>query len=230
MPRPSVPLSAVVPGANHVDPADGPFPQLLNGLAGSRRASPLGSHLDRPVVLARGGDHELSLPGRVAARFLHIGVLAGGTGQDGGRGVPVVGPGVEQSVHLGIIQDPPKVSYLLRRLSRLLLDRVGHLGQTPRVDVADVLDVDVGLLAEALGQSPASAHSHDPDDHPGVGRIVFDVAPGGDRKSGCGYPDGGAAQKTSPVDGFRHGGSSLRITVIRHYRRRGVMLSSCALE
>ncbi len=173
--------AAVVPGANHVDAADGPFPQLLNGLACPRRASPLGAHLDRPVVLAGGGDHELALAGGVAARFLHVCVLSGGAGQDGGRSVPVVGPGVEESVHLGIVQNPPEVSDFLRRPSGLLLDRVGHLVQTARIDVADVLDVDVGLLSEALGQTPAPAHPHDSDDDPGVGRIVLDVAPGGDR-------------------------------------------------
>ena len=71
------------------------------------------------ALLARRGDHQLAFARVVAARFFDVDVLAGGAGQDCGRGMPVVRGGTDQNIDFFIIENPAEI---LNRLGRLAFD------------------------------------------------------------------------------------------------------------
>src|SRR5262249_21194375 len=136
----------------------------LHRLLDLRPAPPLVAHLHAAVVLAGGLDHQLALARVVAARLLDVDVLAGGAGQDRGRGVPVVAGRNDQRLDPPGVEDAAEVGDGLRRLALDLTGLLGGLGGAVLVGVADVGDLDAGLAAEVLDVvEPAAAHAHDAD-------------------------------------------------------------------
>src|SRR4029079_1199565 len=79
-----------VPRLREVGPADDPLAHLVDGLDDPVPAAALVAHLHLLLVLAGGLDHQLALARVVRAGLLDVDVFPGRTGQDGGRGVPVV--------------------------------------------------------------------------------------------------------------------------------------------
>ena len=112
---------------------------LVSRLDEVRSTAALGSHLHDPPVLARGGDHGLSLGHVDADRLLNVDIGAGLHRGDHGQGVPVVGRGDEHDVeiflgqHLAVIAVGPGL--LLGSLAGGR--QLGGLGEHLRIDVAE---------------------------------------------------------------------------------------------
>ena len=83
----------LVQDADEVDLPEPASGDVLPGGYIVRRAAVLGSHLDDPIVPARGPDHLLSFPRIVADRLLYKHVFAGLAPPHGGQGVPMNGQG-----------------------------------------------------------------------------------------------------------------------------------------
>ena len=151
-------------------------------------------------------DHQAALADVVRARFLDVGVFTGGTGQDGGRGVPVVRRGDEHRVHGLGVEDRAHVLADLRRLAGALLDGLGCGRRPVGIGVADVRDEHV-LVAQELADVVV-AHAAGADDTnvdavigPAIGEGPS-VAEGGS----AGQAQAGLLQKAAAV-AWRHDGS-----------------------
>ncbi len=106
--------------------------------------SSLIAHLHNPLMLARRGDDQLALMRIVAARFFHINVFAGCTGQNGGRGVPVIRRGYRNRVHLRILEESAQVFHAFRLSFLLLSSGRDPLGDCSTVHVTDVSNLGIG--------------------------------------------------------------------------------------
>ena len=140
------------------DFADHSFPEHSDGSDHAGAGPALGAVLHHPAVTAGGLDHLASLPDIVGAGLLHVDMLAGLAGQDGGRSVPVIAGGDDYRIHLRVVQDVAEVRDPMSRAG--LLDGLRHaLG----VRVADVGHPAALQGGEVLAEStPPAAAADDP--------------------------------------------------------------------
>ena len=112
--------------------------------------------LHDPLVLAGGLDALAALEDIVAARLLHVHVLAGLAGPDRDQRVPVVAGGHRDRVEVLVFQGLADVLVRTWALMPLLLFDARH----------------------ALGEQPAVGIDQGHDLHPGDRRVGADIAPG----------------------------------------------------
>ncbi len=100
-------------------------------------AAALSAHLHRPAVLARGGQHGLTLHDVHARGLLHVDVGACLAGFDHGQRVPVVGGADHHHLEVLLGQHLPVIAVGPGLLARLLPlgHQGGRLGQHPSVDI-----------------------------------------------------------------------------------------------
>ena len=111
-------------------------------------------------------DQQLAFARIVAARLLDIDVLAGGAGQDGRRGVPVVAGGDDQDVDVLVVEDPAKIGDGLGSAAVDLANAARRGLHPAAIDVADISDLDVLQPLEGGGNAgapAAGAHAADDD-------------------------------------------------------------------
>src|SRR5262249_37527134 len=152
------------------------------------------------AVLAGRVDHQPALADVVRARLLDVDVLARGAGEDGGRGVPVVGGGDEDRVDRPVGQHAAQVPGGLRPAARRPLDRLGGGVHAVAVRVADPGNLHV-LAGE---QGPDVVHPHaagadDADDDALVGAAGAAGGFGGSEGRGPGGGQAGLLEETSAV-------------------------------
>ena len=115
----------VGPGPYQTDLAQLATLDVLHGIRKVGGAPLLGPHLDHPIVLAGGVDHDPTLVDGQCKWLLHIHVLARLAGHDGRDGMPVIGSGYDNRIQIGPIQEPTKILCLLLGL---LFDRIEGFG------------------------------------------------------------------------------------------------------
>ena len=164
--------------------------------------SALIAHLHDAIVLARRLDHQPTLAQIVRGRLLDVDVLAGATGPDGRRGVPVVRSGNRQGRHRLVIESAAEVLFDLRLFRLTLLQLVERLGDDVAVGIADVGDFHV-LKSRKAGKMPeaAAVNTHDGQDDLFIGTIGG-AGVGGGRES-----NGGSGEEIAAVR-RGHGGTS----------------------
>ena len=197
-PVPDARAVGMVPASGGMRLADDPAVQEIHHLADHRPAAALVAHLDPPPVLPRGRHHPLRLAGVVAARLLHIDVLAGIAGEDRRRGMPVVRCGNADRVDGGVVEHPSEIDHLTGAPARLLLDPFGRLGGRPPVHVAHRADLTAGNGEEPLEVGLATVQPHHAHGHPVSRRLGPER--GAERRGG-GEP-GDAADEVSTGNGW----------------------------
>src|SRR5205823_5541047 len=146
------------------------FPELGDGFDVFGIRAALRTVLDYAVVLLLRGYEQFALVRIVTARFFDVDVLAGGDAQDCGGGVPVVGRSDGHGKDFLVVQDLLVLAD--GRGGGGVVVGGGFFGDdlgTGRgggvIDVADVLDEDVGEAGESGGElGAAAAGAHDGDD------------------------------------------------------------------
>ena len=117
-------------------------------------------------MLRRRLHHQSSFADIVSARFFHVDMFSRIAGQDGGRGVPVVGRGDPDCIDRGIVQDVSQILGRFRFLPRLILDKFGGGGQAVGVDVTHMGYDDILAPHQFVQVRRAhAARSDEPDAH-----------------------------------------------------------------
>ena len=133
-------------------------------------AARLGADLHDALVAARRLYHQPSLADIVRARFFHIDMFAGLSGEDGGRCVPVIRSGDEHRVHTFYLQYFPYVPNLLRFDAGDGLDHVCGVGLVVGIGIAHERDLDVLAFVEIPDViSPHAARANDTQRHLVIG-------------------------------------------------------------
>jgi hypothetical protein len=115
----------------------------------------------------------------MTARFFDIYMLAGGTGCDSGRSVPMIRRRDDQGIDGLVIEYAAKVRHALGPVILILHDRIDGFPDVSLIDIADVGDLDTGQSSQLFGQirAPAvaanavSRSAHRADSDPTTGRV-----------------------------------------------------------
>ena len=166
--------------ANHLMNAHGMHDAQLAGLHQVRsvldiiRGPVLHTRLHDTFVFPRRLDHLPAFPDVVGDGLLHIHVLARLAGPYGPQAVPVVRRGVDDNIHLGVVQHLAEIGDPLRRFPGGPANRLRGSTKSPLVGVRHVFHRDVGPIGKSADQicSPAAA-SHQAHDHLIAGRRSF---------------------------------------------------------
>ena len=135
----------------------------------------------------------------MAAGLLDINMLVGTACQDGGRRVPVVAGGDDEDVHGLVVEDTAKIADDARLVSRDLGDGAGAAFGPPLIDVANIGDLDTGLLLESVCQAgAAAAGTHDADQKLLARRLIVLGSSCGDGE-GRGSAGGTGGEKAAPM-------------------------------
>jgi hypothetical protein len=120
-----------IPGTHEADLAKLAGFNAVYGLDPGWAAALLGAELHHPVVFPRRLHHDPAFPDVVTERFFHINILASLAGLDGGNGVPMIGRGNYDRIHvfefeqLAVILEDPEFRQGLLGTVELLLRGVG---------------------------------------------------------------------------------------------------------
>ena len=148
--------------ARHVERSDRALAEHGHRLALVPDGAALGADLHHALVLAGRLDHLLALEYVVAGWLLHVDVLAGLAGPDGGERVPVIGRCYRDRVDVPVFKQLAHVRVFFRR-AVLKLPHHGR-GAFPRrlVDIADRCDsCTLHFGEEAEVATPAAACADD---------------------------------------------------------------------
>src|SRR5438445_686400 len=112
-----------IPCAREVRTADDPVAKRLHGFDGARRAAALRAHLDHALGLALRVYQQLAFARVVAARLLHVDMLAGRHREDGGGRMPVVGSRDDERVDRFVVERATEIGEALHRAALRLAHR-----------------------------------------------------------------------------------------------------------
>ena len=196
----------------------------------------------RRLVLAGDLHQDLALARVVAARLLHVDVLARLGRQDRHRGVPVVRRRDQQRVHVLVFQHAAEVGLLLRGPALRLLGDRGGGREIAAIRVDHVLELDAGQrreLVDQLDAAPAAAgragaHAGDGEHDLVAGRRRPRRSA---RHQGDGRPGGdGGADELAAGDRVLHGADTTGIPEAKGWSpgvqvdAQGVELRQCAAQ
>ena len=160
---------------------------VLAALGGGAGAGPAGvaaalrAVLDDPLVLLRRLDALAPLEHVVAARLLHVDVLAGLAGPIGDQGMPVIAGGHGDRVELLLFQGLADVLEALGRVLAAALHVLDPLVEDPRVRINEVRDLnarDAGETGDVVAAAPVDPGHADADPLVGPDDLVGDLRSG----------------------------------------------------